>query len=141
MEVPDICAERWHAAPREIACDSRPKFSKLFRGREILRSKSREIAPKSAVPHVLQPGHEPERSPDTVPSVGMPRHVRFGAILGEVLTEIFKKKNRGREILRSKSREIAPNFAPDVLQRLADRPRFVNCPQHHAAREIRCDFW
>ena len=56
----------------------------------------------------------------------MPRHVRFGAILGEVLTEIFKKK-------------IAPNFAPDVLQRLTDRPRFVNLPQHHAAREIRCD--
>ena len=37
----------------------------------------------------------------------MPRYVTFGAILGEVLTEIFEFI-RGREILRSKSREIAP---------------------------------
>ena len=51
-----------------------------------------ENVPKSAVFRVPQPGHEPQRSPDTVPSVGMPRHVRFGAILGEVLTEIFEIK-------------------------------------------------
>ena len=49
-----------------------------------------EIAPKSALFRVLQPAHEPQRSPVTVQSVGMPWHVRFGAILGEVLTEIFK---------------------------------------------------
>ena len=71
-----------------------------------------EIAPKVAVPHVLQPGHDPQRSPNTVLSVGMPRHVRFGAILGEFLTEIFENYFRGREIFRSKSREIAPTFAP-----------------------------
>ena len=34
-------------------------FQFFFRGRKILRSKLREIAPKSAVPHVLQPGHDP----------------------------------------------------------------------------------
>ena len=28
----------------------------------------------------------------------MPRHVRFGAILGEVLTEIFKKNSRPRNL-------------------------------------------
>ena len=42
-----------------------------------------EIAPKSAVPRVLQPGHDPQRSPDTVSSVGMLWRVRFGAIRGE----------------------------------------------------------
>ena len=49
-----------------------------------------EIAPRFSLFRVLQPAHEPQRSPVTVPSVGMPRHVRFGAILGEILTEIFE---------------------------------------------------
>ena len=49
-----------------------------------------KTAPKCAVFRVLKPGHEYKRSPDTARSVGMPRHVRFGAILGEVLTEIFE---------------------------------------------------
>ena len=38
-EVRNIYADCRHAAAREIACDSRPKFSKILRGRENLRSK------------------------------------------------------------------------------------------------------
>ena len=47
LEVLNSCAERRHAAAREIASDFGPKNSKNFRGRKILRSKSREIALKS----------------------------------------------------------------------------------------------
>ena len=53
-----------------------------------------EIAPKAAVPHVLQPGHDPQRSPNTVLSVGMLRRVRFGAIRGEFRTEICENFSR-----------------------------------------------
>ena len=67
-----------------------------------------EIAPKSALLRVLQPAHEPQRSPVTVPSVRVLRHVRFGAIRGEVLTEIFKKISRPRnfsiEIARDRAK-------------------------------------
>ena len=132
------CAVRWHAAAREISCDSRrisernsrkvfaaakcllrnrakvaankrravapqtlelftqcperqygvmlifttnfePKFSTNFRNRKLLRSKSLEIAPKSMSPVGAQLAHDSERSPTTVPSVGMLRHVRLHA--------------------------------------------------------------
>ena len=177
--VPKHCAERRHAAAREIRCDSRRisdrNLRKKFRDRKILRSKSREVAPKSAVPHlrtvnhtspvcelptiprgardsvrfsanfdrrpnfskifrgqhrfrlenapkraaprVLQPGHDPQRSPNSVPSVGMLWRVRFGAILGEFLTEIFEKISRPR------------NFAIEIARDRAE----IRCPPRAAA--------
>ena len=53
-----------------------------------------EIAPDAAVLHMLRLGHDPQRSPNTVPSVGMLRRVRFGAVRGELRTEIFEKFSR-----------------------------------------------
>ena len=50
LEFPNICCERQHAVPREISCDSGRISDRNFRGRKILRSKSREIAPKSMPP-------------------------------------------------------------------------------------------
>ena len=79
-EVPRHCAERRHAAAREIRCDSRRSSDRNFQK-------------------------------------------NFAAAK-------FFDRNRAR------SRQIS---LLTVLQRLTDRPRFVNLPQHHAAREIRCD--
>ena len=76
-----------------------------------------ESAPKSALFRVLQPAHEPQRSLDNVPSVSMPRHVRFGAILGEVLTEIFETFSRPR------------NFAIEIARDRAE----IRCPPRAAA--------
>ena len=48
-----------------------------------------------------------------MPSVGMLRRVRLRAILSGFPTETFDKFHlnfRGRKILHSKSREIAPNY-------------------------------
>ena len=61
-KVPSNCAERQHAAAREIARDSElisDKNFEILRGREIFRSKSREIAPKSAACGGLKPRREP----------------------------------------------------------------------------------
>ena len=73
-----------------------------------------EIAPKSAVPHVLQPGDDPQRSPDTVASVGMLWRVRFGAIRGEFLTEIFeifsRPHNFALEIARDRAEIAVPHM-------------------------------
>ena len=55
----------------------RSKISKIFRGRTIFRSKSREIAPKFVPLGGAQLAHDPQRSPTTVPSVSMLRRVRF----------------------------------------------------------------
>ena len=65
-----------------------------------------EIAPKSAAPHVLQLGNNPQGFPNTVPSVGVLRRVRFGAVRGEFREPKCSKNFRGRTIFRSKSREI-----------------------------------
>ena len=86
--------ERRHDAAREIVCESRPKISKIFRGRKILRSKSREIAPKSATLDDALPRHEPQRSPNMVLSVGTPRRVRFRAICSAFRIEIFENFSR-----------------------------------------------
>ena len=111
-------------------------YFRFRRDGALLRSKSREIAPKTAVPHVLKPGHDPPRSPDTVPSVGMPRHVRFGAILGELRTEFFEKNFAAAKFCdrnRARSRRNLLCHTCYGLQRLTARPRFVNC---HAVLEI-----
>ena len=99
-EVPNSCAERRHAAAREITCDSERisdrNFRKTFRGRKILHSKSREIAPKSMPPVGAELAHDPQRSPTTVPSVGMLRRVRLRAILSGFRIEIFEFFSRPR---------------------------------------------
>ena len=76
--------------PREIACDFGPKFSKFWRGREIFHPKSREIAPKSMPPGDAQLANDPQRSPTSVPSVGMLWRVRLRAVLSGFPTEIFE---------------------------------------------------
>ena len=58
LEVPNICCERQHAVPREISCDSGRISDRNFRGRKILRSKSREVAPKSMPPGGAQLAHD-----------------------------------------------------------------------------------
>ena len=111
--MPNNCPEPRHAAQREIACDVGPKISKFLRGREIFHPKSREIAPKSMLPGCTQLAYDPQRSPTTVRSIGMLCRVRLHAIPSRFRTETFDKFHlnfRGRKILHSKSREIAPNY-------------------------------
>ena len=102
-EVHQHCAERRHAAPRDIACDFRPKFSKIFGGRKIFRSKSHEIAPKSMPPGDAQLAYDPQRSLTTVPSVGMLRRVRLHAIFDRNFRKISAA-------LRWKKREFCERF-------------------------------
>ena len=111
LEVPNICCERQHAVPREISCDSERISDRNFRGRKILRSKSREVAPKSMPPGGAQLRHDPCRSPTSVATVSMLCRMRFGAIRSGFRTEIFENF-RNFKIHRSKSREIAPKSMP-----------------------------
>ena len=84
-----------------------------FRGRKILRSKSREIAPKSMPPCGAKLAHDPQRSPTTVPSVRMLRHVRLRAISDRNFRKIFAAAKF--------SREITPkSVPPDDAQPLDD---------------------
>ena len=85
-----------HHAAREIRCDSRRLSDRNFRKFPRPQHFGFEIAPKSALLRVLQLRHDPQRSLNTVPSVGMLRRVRFGAIRGEFRTEIFEKFSRPR---------------------------------------------
>ena len=106
----------WRVRSGAILGDFPIEIFENFRGGKILRSKSRDIAPKSAVPDVLQPGNDPQGFPNTVPSVGMLRRVRSGAILGEFRTEIFEKFSRPQnfaiEIARHRAEIAVPNCAP-----------------------------
>ena len=98
-----------HHAAREIRCDFQRISDRNFRNFPKPQHFGFEIAPKSAVPRVLQPGHDPQRSPDTVPSVGVLWRVRFGAIRGEFLTEIFEIFSRPRNFaIETGVHEIAP---------------------------------
>ena len=63
-----------------FGADFGPKVSKIFRGRNIFRSKSRENAPKSVSADDMQPCHDPQRSISTVHSVDMLRRVRLRPI-------------------------------------------------------------
>ena len=75
-----------------FSTDFGPKFSKFLRGRKILRSESREMIAQKSVPAVdAQSRHDPQRSPNTVPGVGMLRSVRFRAVPSGFRTEIFEK--------------------------------------------------
>ena len=90
-----------------FAADFRPKFSKIFRGRKILRSESREIAPKSALPDDAKPRHEPRRSPNAVLSVGMLWRVRCRAIRSGFRTEIFEIFSRPQKFASEIARDRA----------------------------------
>ena len=63
LEVPYICCERQNAVPFEVfvrfGTDFGSKFSKNFATCKILRSKSREIAPKLMPPGGAQLPHDP----------------------------------------------------------------------------------
>ena len=75
-----MCCERQHAVPRAILCDLELISNRNFRKFKILRSKSREIAPKSMPPGGAQLPHDPKRSPKCVASVSMLCRVRLRAI-------------------------------------------------------------
>ena len=64
---------RLHAIQNEFRTE-------IFRGRNILRSKSREIAPKSVPLGDAQPRRDPQRSPTTVQSIGTRGGARLKAI-------------------------------------------------------------
>ena len=72
-----------------------------------LRSISREIAPKSIPPGGAQLAHDLQRSPITVLSVRMLRHVRLRAVFCGFPTEIFEKilrpQNFAFEIARDRA--------------------------------------
>ena len=91
-----------------------PKFSQNFRGRKILRSKSREIGSDRArilaawwctsfVTTLRGPAHLLRASA----CCAARDYVRFGADFGPKFSQNF----RGRKILRSKSREIGSDRA------------------------------
>ena len=86
---------------------SGPKFSKIFRGRKILRSKSRENAPEFMTADDMQPCHVPKRSISTVRSVGMLRRVRLRAICSGFRTEIFENFSRPQNFAFEIARERA----------------------------------
>ena len=94
--------------PREIACDFRPKFSKNFRGRNILRSNSR--ARDRAEIHAMRWCAACSR-PLEVPNICA--EGRYAALRGIVFDfepisdRKVRKKISGRKILRSKGPEIA----------------------------------
>ena len=114
-----------------FAADFRPKVSKNFRGRQILHSKSRVIAPKSMPAGCAQLAHDPERSPASVPSVGMLRHVRLRAICGESRTENFEIFSRPQNF----SSEIARDRAIIPADWLcAALPSTTEVPNHYSER-------
>ena len=108
-EVPDICAERQHAVPREILCDLERISDRNFRGRKILHSKSRQIAPKSAVLVDLQPLHDVQGSSKSVPTVRMLRRVRLHANRSGFRTEIFEKFSQPQNFPLEIARERIKN--------------------------------
>ena len=61
----------WRGQFNAIWIGFRTEIFENFRGREILRSKSREIAPKSMPPRGAQLADDPQRSPTTMPSAGV----------------------------------------------------------------------
>ena len=123
FEVPHNCCERQLAVPREISGDSQPlsdrfgNVSQNFRGCKILRSKSREIAPKSVPPGCAQLCHDPVRSRTSVASVSLLCRVKLCAFGPK-----FSQNFRGRKILRSKPREIAPKSLPPGGAQLRQDP-------------------
>ena len=121
-----------HQAVREIRCDFQRISDRNFRNYfPKPQHFGFEIAPKSAVPRVLQPGHDPQRSPDTVPSVGMLWRVRFGAIRGEFLTEIFETFSRPRNFAIETARDRAEIRC---ASRAAAWPRPAEVPRHCVER-------
>ena len=74
-----------------FAEDFGPKIFENFCGHKILRSKSREIAPKSLPIERAMPLRDVDESSRGPASVGMLRHVRFRAIRSGFWTGKFRK--------------------------------------------------
>ena len=72
-----------------FGADFGSQISKKFRGRKILRSKSREIAPKFMPLGGAELDHDPKRSPTAVRSVGMLWRVRLRRISDRKIRKIF----------------------------------------------------
>ena len=118
-----------------------------FRGRKILRSKSREIAPKSVSLGDAQPRTDPERSRTSVPSVSMLRRGRLHALWNEFFFRPQSERihNRGRETpyisfaLNHRSGEVCKPTTT-TTNRSAHRPRRktsnnnMHIQAHHAHR-------
>ena len=75
--------------PREVWCDSGRISDRNFRGRQIFRSKSREMAPKCVPPGGAQLRHDPDRSSTSVASVSMLCRVTCGPDFGPKFSKIF----------------------------------------------------
>ena len=83
-----MCCERQHAVARELSCDSERISDRNFRGRKILRSKSREIAPISMPPGIAQLAHDLSK----VPNICCERqHAVAREILGDL--ELISDRN------------------------------------------------
>ena len=78
--------------------DFGPKISKKFRGRKILRSKSREIAPKSMPLGGAELAYDCKRSPTAVRSVGMLWRVRLRRIPDRKVRKFSRPQNFAFEI-------------------------------------------
>ena len=128
-EVTNICCELRNPVTRVISRGSKRISDRFgnFRGREILLSKSREIAPKSMAPGGAQLPRDPYRSRASVASVSMLCRVRFRAI---------------RSRFRSKSRENARKSLPPrgtlALSRPLKVPNICCERQRAVSREIAC---
>ena len=107
---------------RAIYSGIRTEISENFRDRKVLRSKSREIAPKSVPHHGAKPAYDPLRSPTTMPSVGV-LIASDSQRNSNRISPKFSKKCRGRKVLRSKSCEITPKSVPPGGAQLADDPQ------------------
>ena len=92
---------------KRFTADFGPKISNFFRGRKILRSKSREIAPKSVPLDDAQPRRDPQRSPTTVQSVGTREAARLHAVHSRFRTEIFEFFSRPQNFAVKVTRDRA----------------------------------
>ena len=111
-----------------------------FRGRKILRSKSRAIAPKFMPPGGAQLAQDLQRSLSSVVSVGMLRRVRLRVISSGFRTENFEFFSATEKLTQSSQ---SPRDRAKIRAVAALRPDEVlsNCAEgrHAAEREIACD--
>ena len=102
-----LCRVRFRA----IRGGFRTEIFENFRGRKILHSKSRQIAPKSAVLADLQPRQDVQGSLKSVPTVRMLRRVRLHANRSGFRIENFEKFSRPQNFPLEIARERIENHA------------------------------
>ena len=111
-----------------ISCTHFNRYTVIesFRGRKNFGPKSPEIAPKSDAPDIAQHPKERRRSPQALPSDGVPRRARLRAFLTRFRTEKFSKFFAAAKISvrnRARSRRNPMRPTPPGLRRSRTGPQ------------------